>query len=176
MTITYKQAMQMVESHQAEPALKRFMGFVRHMSILCRTGQMQDHQAADDMLVMVALIHKLLSTPEGKRILRKSYKGKSYDVLKSFPPPSPEFDIGMQLLNGLISRDDAITQLRDQLNTGRDLQPDYKTIKSILDDILSYCAVMMNEFDLMASFAGLDDEAIDALGQDILPFQPKRNT
>jgi hypothetical protein len=142
--------------------------------VWARTRQVEDQQTADDLIVMVALLHKLLATPEGKRVLKKSFKGKTYDVGKLFGLNSPEFDIGMLLVNGEITRQVALIQLQKQLAEGRDMHPDRKTLKTILDDIEEHCVTFYREAEVLTGLGGMDIPDAEALLAKILGFKRDR--
>lgn len=163
MAITFKQAFELVEQGKAEQSVCRFITHGLNMSAAVSSGDLKDDPVIDDYIVVVALLQKLLNTPDGKRALHRNYKGKTYEVLRDFGIPSPEMDIGMRLVYGIINREDALRQLKYQLYVIRQLDPDLKTIKRILDDLEQYAGLILKQFGGALYAAGWDGKSLNDL-------------
>lgn len=160
MAINYKEAQKIVNSGNADHAVGRFLQFVLRAYA---SGLHDENGMLDDMLVVSALLHKLLATAEGKRVMRRNYRGKHYTP-ERYGFPSPEMDIAMELLHGLISRKSALEKLTKQLADHRDEHPDRKTLETLLNDLEDHADFFLRNMSLIAADRGWDGRDVAHLG------------
>lgn len=133
MALDFKEAIRLVDAGQAAPAINRFIRLATHLSILVRTGQMQDGPGVDETIIAAVALERLKHTKDGRKLLGLKASNKVYNA-KDFPLDSPKLDIGRRLISGELTQPEALAELRTLLDAA-DIHPDPKTLKQLLRDI-----------------------------------------
>jgi len=154
MAITFREAIKLVDSGQAAPAVKRFITFASQLAVLVRTGQIKDLPGVAETIVAAVALERLMHTKDGRKLLGLKASNKVYNA-RDIPLDSPKLDIGRRLIAGELTQPEALAALRALLDAA-DIHPDPKTLKQYLRDIEDQAHSIQDSLRHMMHLAGWD--------------------
>jgi len=148
MSLSLKEAFELVASGKSEERVIRFIGAVKFAAITGNSAAV----SLDDALVVSIALSNLLETAEGRKLLKYPKRKNVQYNARNFHFNSPQRKVAADLIAGKIDRKEALESLGE---TFTDL-PDDRTLKRLLDDLVSSQEGFARAFREMLIAAGAD--------------------